>query len=604
MRRWHLLITAAVLAAGPQAFAQAPVIESVENTASNIALTSIAPQALVTIKGQNLAAYAEAATGYTLPTTLGGATVTFTGGPFAGSIAQLLYASPTQIDAQAPGGIAGTAVSVTVQTSAGAFGSAPFQIPVVTGTYPYLIGPLGIFTQDTSGCGQAVAYNVHPDGSVTLNTPQTSLDPQKDVGLTIFLTGLGSLDFTDRQTGVPWTYYSADNLASQLASSVAFGVPELTATAAELSLTYLGPAPGKVGIDQANALGQWQGGPQGCKVPLSLALLEPQVNSDVNNSPVAATFVPFTSTQVVDVSIQPGGGVCADPPESTLGILTWQENIVSDFTGSSSSEAVTAQFIQSEGLGLPQPPVGAPFPPLPDPSGNPNNASYGAVAAPAPACNTSLPNTLDAGALTVSGPGINRTPLQPSTQDGRLTYSAALPPGTLQGGTYRVAGQGGSQVGGFTASADIPAPIANIAVQVPSGGTTSLAPGTQLETPCENISTHPIFVCGGAYYFTWTGGDDRSYVTVQFIVGSTFLAAATAYAGTGQIEVPESYGAYPLLCGTVLGAACTLMPSGNVEVIFTQTPYQAPSQPFTAPGLGLGGESTWKYVWDFRGLAN
>jgi hypothetical protein len=46
------------------------------------------------------------------------------------------------------------------------------------------------------------------------------------------------------------------------------------------------------------------------------------------------------------------------------------------------------------------------------------------------------------------------------------------------------------------------------------------------------------------------------------------------------------------------------MPSGNVEVIVTQTPFQAPSQRFSAPGLGWGGEATWKYVWDFRGLTN
>jgi len=112
------------------------------------------------------------------------------------------------------------------------------------------------------------------------------------VGLTIFLTGLGSQDSTDRQAGVPWTYNSSDNLAPQLASSVAFGAPGLTATAADLSLTYLGPAPGKVGIDQANALGQWKGGPQGCHVPLSLALLQPQVEDGVATPDIFAASVP------------------------------------------------------------------------------------------------------------------------------------------------------------------------------------------------------------------------------------------------------------------------------------------------------------------------
>jgi hypothetical protein len=52
MRRWCLVITTvALVAAAPRASAQVPVIESggVQNAASNIALTSIAPQVLITI---------------------------------------------------------------------------------------------------------------------------------------------------------------------------------------------------------------------------------------------------------------------------------------------------------------------------------------------------------------------------------------------------------------------------------------------------------------------------------------------------------------------------------------------------------------------------
>jgi uncharacterized protein (TIGR03437 family) len=591
MHQLYLVIAAvALLAAAPRAFAQAPVIESggVQNAASNIALTSIAPQVLITIKGQNLATSTAAAQGFPLPTTLGGATVTFTG-PAGPLLAPLFYASPTQINAQAPNGIAGTNIVVTTAAGSG----APYTIPLLAGTYPYQIGPLGVFSQDTSGCGQAVAYNVHPDGSVTLNTPRNSLDPEKDVGLTIFLTGLGGLDFTDRQDGVPWTYNSGDNLVPQLVSSgasltsVNLGAPGLTASARGLTLTYLGPAPDKVGIDQANALGQWKGGPQGCKVPLSLALLQPQVTDNVSvpGVPVPVSFAPFTSTQLVDVSIQSGGGVCADPPDSGLGIVTWQKSTVSDVGGVSRTEAVTAQFIQSDGLGF-----------APPPFSNLNNALYGPYYVTPPACNASLPNTLDAGALTLSGPGLNSVALEPSTQDGRLTYSAALAPGTLQGGTYRVAGQGGSQVGAFTANANIPAPIV-IA--------TNLQPGTPLESPCQIINPHPISPCGGAYNFAWTGGDDRSIVKVQFIVGNSFQAVASTYGGSGSIAIPESYGAYPLICGLpVFDQGCILLPEGSVEVIVTQTPVYAPWQPFNAPGLGWGGEGTWKYVWDFRGLTN
>jgi len=176
-----------------------------------------------------------------------------------------------------------------------------------------------------------------------------------------------------------------DDLASQLASSVSFGAPSLTASATDLSLTYLGPAPGKVAIDQANALGQWKGWPQGCKVPLSLTLLEPQVVSNVNAPGMAmpASLAPFTYSQLVDVSIQPGGGKCADPSNSGLGIITWQKNTVSDVGGISSTEAVTAQFIESSGLGFPRPgPAGTPLPPLT--FSFPYYPLYGPFAAPRP----------------------------------------------------------------------------------------------------------------------------------------------------------------------------------------------------------------------------
>ena len=601
MRQVYLLITAvALLAAAPHAFAQAPVIEAggVQNTASNIALTTIAPQMLVTIKGQNLATSTQAANGYPLPTTLGGATVAFTGasGPLP---APLFYASPTQINAQVPNGITGTSIVVT--TARGS--SAPYQIPLVTGTYPYMIGPLGIFSQDTSGCGQAVAYNVHPDGSVSLNTPQNSLDPDKDVGLTIFLTGLGGLDFTDRQSGAPWSYKSSDNLAPQLVSFVAFGAPGLTATAADLTLSYLGPAPGKVGVDQANALGQWKGWPQGCKVPMSLTLLEPQVVNYSNYPPVpqAAGFAPFTSSQLVDVSIQPGGGVCTDPSMSGLGVIAWQKTTVSDVGGVSSTEAVAAQFIQSDGLGFAQPgPQGTPLPPLT--TGVSYYSLYGPYTSPLAACNASLPNTLDAGTLILSGPGVNAVAMQRSIQDGRLTYQATLPAGTLQGGAYQVTGQAGPGVGVFGAKANIPAPI----TIAPNTGLTGLQPGTQLPSPCQITNVHPIFPCEGQdYEFSWTGGDDRSLVTVQFIVGNTIQGVATAYGGEGIVAIPSSYGPYPNTCDLpAFGLGCVLLPEGNVEVIITQTPSPYQEYRLNAPGLSWGINGTWKYVWDFRGLTN
>ncbi|MGA2133943.1 MAG: hypothetical protein ABSH50_16750 [Bryobacteraceae bacterium] len=605
------------------ASAQSPVIQTggVQNAASNIPLASIAPQVMIAIKGQNLSTSTAAAYGFPLPETLGGATVTFAGpnGPLR---APLFYASPTQINAQVPNGIvqpaytgpsAGGATSLVVTTAAGS--SAPYTIALVNGQYPYQIAPLGIFSQDTTGCGQAVAFNVHTDGSVALNTPQNSLDPEKDLGLTIFLTGLGGLDFPDRQDGVPWNYNSNDNLLLQpdIASptAVIFGTPGLTATAAPLTPTYFGPAPERIAMDQLNALGQWKGAPQGCRVPLSLALLEPQTITYQG----AATSAPFNSSQLVDVSIQPGGGACADPPDSGLGIVTFQKTTISDVSGTTAGDAVIAQFIEADGLGFaPAAPSGiASPPPSPQTSNSPINAVYGPVPVPPAACSASLPESLDAGALTLTGPGISSTILPRSAG----TYQASLPGGTLQSGNYQVTGQGGSQVGVFTASANLPGPITAITTtNLTTGGMMGLSPGTFFAAPC--VATLANGVCRGPVYnFFWTGGDDRSIVTIQFIISSTnpvssayggpgvVQAVASAPASAGTIIIQTAYLPYPDAydCVGPVGFGCTLLPYGNVEVIVTQTPAQSPPQPFSATGLA-GGEATWKYVWDFRGLIN
>jgi len=544
-----LLCGGTLLLAATSLFGQTPVIETggVQNAASNIRLTSLTPQMLITIKGQNLAASAQVASGSPLPFYLGGTSVTFNG-----KHVPVLYVSPTQINVQAPYALSYTTYNIVVDTPYGS--SEPYPLPV-TGIYD-----LGIFTQDATGCGQALAYNIHPDGSVSLNTPQDSLDPTKDVGLTLFLTGLGF--FADRYDGVPWTYHPSDNSASNYQAS--FGAPGLTYLRpgfinswADYSLQYVGPAPETVGIDQANLLAQWSGPPQGCHVPMFLYLANG-----------------YGSSQLVDVSIQPGGGSCTDPADGTLGIINWQQNTVSNASGVSTSAAISAQFIQSDGLG---------FSPLVPITGVPlGGLSWDSAAPNSPlACAASLPTTLDAGELKVAGPGIGSVTLTPSVQDGRITYQATPPGSVIRGGTYQVRGLGGSQVGSFSGTAQIPAPITL---------TTPLPAGSAL-TPDANYS----------YTFTWTGGDENSVVTLQLIVGGNWEVTTSVLASTGRISIYAPL----VLCGPGFNPYCqdpTIPTTDTVEVIITQSPPITPWQPFSAPGLGMGGELIWTYVFDFQGL--
>jgi uncharacterized protein (TIGR03437 family) len=141
---------------------------------------------LVTIFGENLALSSSAAGETPLPRTLGGTTVRVNG-----ISAPLLYVSPTQINLQAPTGIADPTVSIVVVNDRG-------SSDAVTVTQAY--DGAGIFTLNSTGCGPAAVHNINGDGSVTVNGPQESAAPGSFIS--IFATGLGPVHFPPAD-GVP-----------------------------------------------------------------------------------------------------------------------------------------------------------------------------------------------------------------------------------------------------------------------------------------------------------------------------------------------------------------------------------------------------------------
>ena len=287
-------------------------------------------QMLVAISGENLSTSAATLASYPWPPQLAGSIVTFNGVP-----ASLAYVSPSQINAVVPSALDGaTGADVVVTTAAGA--SAPVPVTVTDSA-------LGIFTQNMTGCGQASALNVHSDGTISLNTPDNSLDPVGDLGLTMFLTGLGA--FPDRTDGVPWQYDLSDNREASV--NAMFGIPNLGMYSPPLTVTYAGPAPTLSGVDQVNVqffyfpnmltgIGQAMA-PEGCRIPLYLTN-------------------PTSASQIVNVSIHRNGGTCSDSPANTLGTVTWQQNVVRDVATSSSSSGIAIQFLQDNGLSFPQTP--------------------------------------------------------------------------------------------------------------------------------------------------------------------------------------------------------------------------------------------------------
>lgn len=150
--------------------AQRPVINpgGVANAASYVtggwSGNAVGGQSIVSIFGTNLAPTPQSATGFPLPPTLAGVSVTFNGSP-----APLLYVSPGQINLQL--GAFDTEIPpvvlpvLVVTTPAGSSDPYPLDIQEC----------FGILTLDGSGCGRGVVLNVASDGSLSLNSPTVPL---------------------------------------------------------------------------------------------------------------------------------------------------------------------------------------------------------------------------------------------------------------------------------------------------------------------------------------------------------------------------------------------------------------------------------------------
>src|SRR5579871_2538348 len=166
--------------------------------------------------------------------------------------------------------------SLVVTTTAGS--SAPVLV-ALTSAYP------GFFTSNETGCGQAAALNIRPDGTVSINSPSNSAAPGDYVAL--FGTGFG-LAVTQPTDGV-----AAAGPASLQST------PRLLLDGNPVTPSYAGLAPTLAGVDQINF--QVPASTRnGCAVPISA--------SQTVGSPT------------VTISVQNGGGHCSDPP-----VKSWRD---------------------------------------------------------------------------------------------------------------------------------------------------------------------------------------------------------------------------------------------------------------------------------------
>jgi uncharacterized protein (TIGR03437 family) len=413
MRSTSLSLLAAAFCAS-LAFAQKPVVfpGGVVNGASFVAAGTtggaVAPGSIVSIFGTNLAPAEAAAQKTPLPDALNGVSVTFNGVP-----APLFFVAPGQINAQVPIAIpAPLVVPVVVTTAAGV--SAPVSVDVRWDS-------LGLFMVDSSACGRGAVYNVASDGSLSLNSPTNSAEP--DGLVTVWGTGLGSLS-SFPPDGVP----SPGNpplVSNEQRGDYEYDLPG--------GVQWAGRAPLQVGVDQYNI---WlRPEIEGCSVPLRIA------GADAFSQPVP-------------VSIHTGGGACVDPPATSFGLLTWTRSVSYGAT-TTLTETFTADFPQAVNLTLPEFPSlteGQWTSPLP-PSGPPS-------------CAWTEPAYLNAGTLTIQAP--NLTSDVPRSAAGR--YSLSLPQGTIGPGRFAVTASGAAgAVGAFQTVIQVPPPIRLTVTSGPAG---------------------------------------------------------------------------------------------------------------------------------------
>ncbi len=538
-----LALTAALTAALPAPLlAQQPSITAVVDAASYHPTLGL-PGAIATIYGTSLAASTASASSFPLPRQLAGVTVTW-----YGVATPLFYVSPTQINFQVPTaadqtpGI-GNSPGAVVTTAPGGT-SAPYDPQNAT---PSAWQAGGLFSQNSSGCGPGSILNVSPSGAaLSLNSTANSAAP----GSWISAYGTAIYEPYPGTDGEAAPANPSPKTGGNLEAILDLGsAPSLTLF--DESSFWGGLAPGFAGLAQYNVrLPETLR--EGCAVPLQIGY-----NQSI--------------TQPVVLSVHRGGGPCSDPPEAGLGRILWQKSI-SETTGAPvASESLTVSLQASPGKLAPPPSA---FTDTCTQPGNVCTSTLPEVQTPSgPACAMPGYISLDAGAVTASGPGLPSTPV-PSLpyQDGHIgglsAYQANLPSGTIQSGHFTVSASGGANVAAFQASLTIGS---DIEIQTPLSGIAAWQ-------NCQNFTV------------TWTGGDPNSWVTLQFVLQhpgySAVVFAFQTRTSRGGITIPE-----PLSCPQ--GAPTPALLRIQVD------PDPSEIAPFSAPGITLGGQASWRYIHDF-----
>ena len=406
--------------------ANAPMITAIENAATNIPPglpnAAIAQGALFVVKGKNLGpANVVVASAFPLPTSIGGTSIQVTvGGTTVDAI--MYYSLAGQIAAILPSRTpVGTGTLIVTYNG---LASATAQIVVVAGN-------IGVFTLNTTGSGDAVATL---PATNTVVSPSNAPNPGEIV--TLWATGLGPVSGDESQ---PAQQADLTNIPLKV---------------------FIGGQPANVLFRGRNAC---------CSgvdtiyvtVPQGLTGCANSVIMQIGNLVSNATSIPIGTNGRNCVPIAPnqtGGG---------LGSGTHSFGGLSLVRQSTSIAAIGPVPAQTMKMDL----IGGVFEKVTTSGTSPQGSevdivSYGScvvstrVSGQPATPSTATVQYLDAGTITVSGPGItgSRQIAKSSPGAGILLYGLILDntATTLAAGTYNFTGAGGPNVGSFTASYTMP----------------------------------------------------------------------------------------------------------------------------------------------------
>ena len=446
-------------------------LTAVENAATNLIPglpnSAIAQGALFVVKGSGMGpASVVVASSFPLSPSIGGTSVSVA---VNGTTVQCImyYSLATQVAAILPSKTPAGTGTLTVTYNGQTVGTTPITV---------VASNVGIFTLNTTGSGDAVATL---PATNTVVSPTNAPIPGETV--TLWGTGLGPVTFDEtlpaqqvNMTSIPLTVYIGGKQANVLFQG-------RNACCSAVDTIYVTVPPGLTGCNNSVIM---------------------QIGNYISNS----TSIPIGTNGRNCVPNNPNQSVTSTSGSQGFGGFSLVRSVVNIAAIGPSP----AQSTKSDT-------VGGSFEKITSTSSTPPQGSqldtqgYGScsvVVTPGnsnPGSNNTTVQGLDAGQVTVTGPGIGTRTLGKSTLSGLILYQLQLDntATTFTQGAYTFTGAGGPDVGAFTATYSMPQPL--VWTNQAALATVNRANGATV---------------------TWSGGDPNGYVTI--IGTSTYSGSSVA----------------------------------------------------------------------------